>query len=363
MAARTWIRTGILAGFALVLPLAACQSVDVKLAKPRYATRLDQVEPGGADGPRTRPAPAEVRPTPASSTRDPVIRREPIITEETTPIAEGRGLESSAPRRTPESRPEPRPEPASPPDRAASAQPAPTAPSGSTFRYTVQPGDTVAGIGRRFGVRAQAIIELNGLEPRGAVRAGQALTLPSLARDRGPDPYAAGPAPAGMPRASDYEDAGTPPQARANPTPAAPTQTSAAVASRGKGRFIWPVRGDILARFGSQGSGLRNDGVNIASPEGTAVKAAAAGEVVYAGSVVATFGNMILLKHADGWVTLYGHLSRIDVKMRDQVSQGQVIGAVGSSGGVPRPQLHFEIRFAPSAREKAAPVDPLPILR
>ncbi len=144
---------------------------------------------------------------------------------------------------------------------------------------------------------------------------------------------------------------------------AAPPPSAAAVNASGRGRFIWPVRGDILARFGAMGTSLRNDGINIGAAEGSPVKAAAAGEVVYAGSVIAAFGNMVLIKHADGWVTAYGYMSRIDVRMRDQVSQGQVIGAVGTSGGVSQPQLHFEIRYAPNPREKAAPVDPLPILR
>jgi murein DD-endopeptidase MepM/ murein hydrolase activator NlpD len=142
-----------------------------------------------------------------------------------------------------------------------------------------------------------------------------------------------------------------------------PPTASAPSPATGRGRFIWPVRGDIILRYGAVGTGLRNDGINIAAPDGTAVKAAADGEVVYAGAVIAAFGNMVLIKHSDGWVSAYGYLSRIDVHMRDVVRQGQVIGAVGSTGGMSRPQLHFEIRYAPNPREKAAPVDPTPILR
>ena len=420
MASRTWILASL--AVAMALP-AACQSVDVDMpepkyasraedlpagpvegdgweqrrdnagrgsirivpAKPRFATRIEEAEAGAAPGPVRQEraaanADSSARPAVAAPA-DPVVRREPIRTEELPPLSVAdqppeRGLESAPARRSPEPRPETAPPPARPtasvpatPAATASA-PAPT-PAGPGYRYVVQPGDTVAGVGRRFGVRAQTIIELNGLTPQGGVRAGQALTLPSSARDRGSDPYATGPAPSGMSRSQDEGSAPAPvaapapPVRTAAPSPqtATPAATPAAVATRGRGRFIWPLRGEILSRFGSAGTGLRNDGINIAAPEGTSVKAAAAGEVVYAGSVIQAFGNMVLIKHPDGWVTAYGHLGRIDVRMRDQVTQGQIIGAVGSSGGVPTPQLHFEIRFAPSAREKAAPVDPMPILR
>lgn len=372
MATRTWI----LLTLALVAPVAACQSVDVKLAKPRYATRIEDLLPGtdGPGGAGAQVAPAAARPTEPAA---PVMRREAIITEELPPPADAPAAErrnisvpAATPRRPaepgPETRaPEPRPQPA--PEQTQAA--APPAPSGSTYQYTVQPGDTVAGIGRRFGVRAQTLIELNGLQPRGAIQAGKPLTLPAAARDGGPDPYATGPVPAGMRGGPASTQAAAPARVTPGPAPAAPMPaaapppSAASVNASGRGRFIWPVRGEVLTRFGAMGTSLRNDGINIAAAEGSPVKAAAGGEVVYAGSVIAAFGNMVLIKHADGWVTAYGYLSRIDVRMRDQVTQGQVIGAVGTSGGVSQPQLHFEIRFAPNPREKAAPVDPLPILR
>lgn len=146
------------------------------------------------------------------------------------------------------------------------------------------------------------------------------------------------------------------------PPPAAATSASPSPTQRGRGKFIWPVRGDILSRFGSVATGLRNDGINIAAPAGTPVRAAAGGDVVYAGSAVPGFGNLVLIKHADGWVTAYGHLDSIKVKMRERVGQGSEIGSVGATGGVSQPQLHFEIRYASSPTVKAAPVDPAPIL-
>jgi murein DD-endopeptidase MepM/ murein hydrolase activator NlpD len=153
------------------------------------------------------------------------------------------------------------------------------------------------------------------------------------------------------------------------PRPAPAPARAAATASpavdalaAGRGRFVWPVRGQVLSGFGPRGPGQRNDGLNIAAPVGESVRAAATGEVVYAGDQVPGFGKLVLLKHADGWVTAYAHLSDIGVKMRERVTQGQEIGKSGQTGSVTQPQLHFEVRHAPSPQDRARPVDPLPLL-
>ena len=135
-----------------------------------------------------------------------------------------------------------------------------------------------------------------------------------------------------------------------------------AIAQAGQGRFIWPVRGDIISPFGATGVGRRNDGIDVKSPQGTVVRSAAAGNVVYAGDQVPGFGNLVLVKHADGWVTAYAHLDRVSVQMRQSVTQGEELGAVGQTGGVSEPQLHFEVRYAPTPSDKARPVDPILVL-
>jgi murein DD-endopeptidase MepM/ murein hydrolase activator NlpD len=153
------------------------------------------------------------------------------------------------------------------------------------------------------------------------------------------------------------------PPAYAPPSAEAPVGTSdSQVAAAGRGRFIWPTRGALLSGFGLKPGGQRNDGLDIAAADGTPVRAAAAGDVVYAGNLVPGFGNLVLIKHEDGWVTAYAHLSATEVKIRDHVSQGTEIGTVGSSGGVDQPQLHFEVRYAPSPRERARPIDPALVL-
>jgi murein DD-endopeptidase MepM/ murein hydrolase activator NlpD len=146
------------------------------------------------------------------------------------------------------------------------------------------------------------------------------------------------------------------------PRPAPPSPSEGEVQALGRGKFVWPVRGEILSTFGPKGPGQRNDGVNIAAEPGASVRAAAAGVVVYAGNSIPAFGNLVLVKHPGGWATLYGNLGKITVANNAEVAQGQVLGSAGLSGAVDRPQVHFEIRYAPDPREKAKPLDPVSVL-
>jgi murein DD-endopeptidase MepM/ murein hydrolase activator NlpD len=151
----------------------------------------------------------------------------------------------------------------------------------------------------------------------------------------------------------------------APPPLVAPVRAPLAVnpAQPGRGMFVWPLRGDILSGFGPKGVGQRSDGVNIAAAEGEPVRAAAAGTVVYAGDQVkGGFGKLVLVEHEGRWFSAYAHLSEIGVRMKERVGQNQQIGRVGRTGSVAAPQLYFEVRHAPSAGERARPVDPLPLL-
>ncbi|MDB5481514.1 MAG: peptidase [Caulobacteraceae bacterium] len=247
--------------------------------------------------------------------------------------------------------------------------------------YVAAPGDTVAAVARRFDVAVADLADLNAISENHRLNAGDELALPASFHDRGPvqlpptRTYAHYAPPA--PSSGRYAPSGgysptpwTPPVGGVRPpapypsvaTAAPPTRTDSQVMAAGKGRFVWPVKGEILSAFGVQDVDRRNDGVDIRSPMGTAVHAAAAGEVVYAGDQVPGFGNLVLVKHADGWVTAYAHLARVDVKMRDTVAQDQEIGQVGQTGGVAEPQLHFEVRYAATPIEKARPVNPLLVL-
>lgn len=121
------------------------------------------------------------------------------------------------------------------------------------------------------------------------------------------------------------------------------SQQSVPIASSGGG-MQWPVQGQVIKSFGVDEKGQRNDGINIAATSGTAVGAADSGTVAHVGNQARGFGNLVLVKHPGGKISIYGHLQQTAVKVGDQVSAGQKIGTVGTSGGVSQPQLHFELR-------------------
>jgi murein DD-endopeptidase MepM/ murein hydrolase activator NlpD len=120
--------------------------------------------------------------------------------------------------------------------------------------------------------------------------------------------------------------------------------------------FRWPVNGRVIQAFGPGSSGQQNDGINISVPEGTAIKAAEDGVVAYAGNELKTYGNLVLIRHSNGYVTAYAHASEIAVKRDEVVKRGQVIAKAGQTGNVSAPQVHFEIR------KGSTPVDPAPLL-
>ena len=249
-----------------------------------------------------------------------------------------------------------------------------------TKAYVARTGDTLAGVARRFSVSASELAQLNHLEVRDVLRAGQQVGLPSSMRDVGPQRLYTPAYADAAPRRSSYlptshgyvtqvptqptmvPDAGYHAAPAPPPPEAAPTLTDAQITAAARGRFAWPLRGDIVKRFGPLGIGQRNDGVDIKAPQGADVKAAAGGEVVYAGNQVPGFGNLVLIKHSDGWVTAYAHLENVNVQMRQQVAQGQTVGSVGMTGGLTEPELHFEVRYAPTPADKARPVDPSLVL-
>ena len=143
---------------------------------------------------------------------------------------------------------------------------------------------------------------------------------------------------------------------------AAPAAGAAAPAAEEKvaagdaGTFRWPVRGRIISEYGAKSNGERNEGINLAVPEGTSVKAADGGEVIYAGNELKGYGNLVLVRHPNGYVSAYAHASELLVNRGDKVTRGQIIARAGATGSVSQPQLHFELRKGQKA------VDPRPFL-
>lgn len=251
-------------------------------------------------------------------------------------------------------------------------------------QVTVLPGDTVYAIARRTGATPQSIITLNrlsapyGLEvgeiirvPANSVPPSRAAATPAVPRDSahvvraGETLYSIARATgASVDRIAQANSLGAPYSLRVGQTLRIPGASSAVIArapeadvgdlarnvsygstpAKPGSLFDWPVQGRMIGSYGLSEAGKRNDGVNIAAPVGTPVRAAADGEVVYRGSELDGYGNLLLIKHEDGFVTAYAHNDAMLVKKGDRVRKGQVIAKVGQTGSASEPQLHFEIR-------------------
>jgi murein DD-endopeptidase MepM/ murein hydrolase activator NlpD len=251
-----------------------------------------------------------------------------------------------------------------PPTRVASSAsavpaPAPVGPPrtaltpGSTV-HVVAPGETLHSIARHYGKPVLVLAKANNIAPDTMVRVGERITIPASAPVPSA-PAAAAPAARNEPPAGSLAAAESPHSARLAAPVAPDGEESGAKAGEAGGSapgFRWPVRGRVIAGFGPKPNGLQNDGINLAVPEGTPVKAADDGVVAYAGNELKGYGNLVLVRHSNGFVTAYAHTSEIMVKRGDAVKRGQVIAKSGQTGNVASPQLHFEIR------KGATPVDP-----
>jgi murein DD-endopeptidase MepM/ murein hydrolase activator NlpD len=236
---------------------------------------------------------------------------------------------------------------------------------GEGRRIVVAHGQSLNGIAHAYHVPASAIIAANHLAPPYKVEAGKYLLIPGAADAPMPPLGAAAPAaptPQGHPPPEIIPLDGPAPARTAPPQPGAAAEArdeavAAAPLPHG-GHFAWPVRGHVLAGYGVTTGGKHNDGINIAAPRGTPVTAVDAGTVAYAGNELRGYGNLVLVKHANGWITAYAHCEELLVKRGDTVSRGQEIAKVGVTGGVSEPQLHFELRRGKRAvdpREFLAP--------
>jgi len=238
-------------------------------------------------------------------------------------------------------------------------------PRGDTRRIVVEHGQSLGVIAHAYHVPTQAIVAANHLTPPYKIAAGQQLVIPGAAETPKPMPpplAAASPAAQGHPPPEIIPLDGPAPAPKAPPEPTAAEAArsepaSAAPLPRG-GRYAWPVRGHLLAGYGVTAGGKHNDGINIGAPRGTPVNAVDGGTVAYAGNELRGYGNLVLVKHANGWITAYAHCEELLVKRGDTVTRGQAIAKVGATGGVSEPQLHFELRrgkHAVDPREFLAP--------
>lgn len=284
--------------------------------------------------------------------------------------------------------------------RPVQQQPAAETPSDWNRSYTVRQGESLYGIARQHGVKLADLERYNGISDSRKVMPGTVLKVPGEAStpvaqatpaaetpsysapSYSAPPAAQTPSPApGVVRlgeAPPVSPAASTPQSPtmingsglAGPTPervakvetnsasdaVSPSNTQNSTAVAGFSKLRWPVAGKIISGFGPRPDGTHNDGVNLAAPMGTDIHAAENGVVAYAGDELKGYGNLVLVRHDNGWVTAYAHADEILVKRGDQIKRGQVIAKAGRTGQVDQPQVHFELR------QGQKPVDPTPFM-
>ncbi|HZT87309.1 MAG TPA: M23 family metallopeptidase [Stellaceae bacterium] len=254
-------------------------------------------------------------------------------------------------------------------------------------RVTVQRGESLDSLARALHVSPHAIVEANHLKPPFRLAAGTTLLVPNGATERRPrDVHEAREAPlrplpppavvaaSAPPRGGEpprtVESAPLTPPSAATPALTPPRQERVQAARAEppatrdpdppSGRYAWPVRGRIVGGYGATAGGARNDGINIAAPRGAPVQAIDSGVVAYAGNELRGYGNLVLIKQNNGWISAYAHCQELLVKKGEKVRRGEVIARVGATGGVSEPQLHFELRRGNHAVDPREFLTPLP---
>jgi murein DD-endopeptidase MepM/ murein hydrolase activator NlpD len=250
-----------------------------------------------------------------------------------------------------------------------------------TAYHVVKTGESLVTIANQYGMDKNELTRLNGLRPPYRLVTGQRLLVIQHGTPINQQPTSEGTYETGgvtvqtlqplpgvgavpsetPPSAMLEEKKAEEQEAGEEETPSDEKQADSDVATKpipaSAGQMLWPVQGKIIKDFSSNGEKRGNDGINIAAPKGTPVKAADNGVVARSGNQLRGFGNFILIKHASGLMTVYTHLDTIAVKDNETVQRGQTIGSVGVTGQVKEPQVHFEVR-----RGKT-PIDPRPLLQ
>jgi murein DD-endopeptidase MepM/ murein hydrolase activator NlpD len=187
--------------------------------------------------------------------------------------------------------------------------------------HEVKPGETGFGIALEYGVAWSVIAVANGIDPKAPLRTGQKLAIPTVSKAPAEASLEAGPSATPSPSPS--------------PSPAADAPPA---------QLAWPVQGSIRRGFAPRGKRNFHDGIDITAEDGTAVRASAAGRVIYAEAGPREYGNTVIVHHGERWTTTYAQLSRITVKNGERVKAGERVGLVGHSGIARDDQLHFEVR-------------------
>jgi murein DD-endopeptidase MepM/ murein hydrolase activator NlpD len=208
-------------------------------------------------------------------------------------------------------------------------------------RYNVRPGDSLYIISQTFDVSMSELARQNDLKAPFTIHSGDVLRVPSVR----PNSVTPGAKPGQAQSGDDHNIV-----VRRKPNISKSTQEKVRriatknVPKRASSKFLKPVQGDVISGYGPKKGGLHNNGINIKAPRGAPVRAAENGVVVYADNQLEGYGNLVLVRHDDRWMTAYAHLDKTLIKKGQTIMRGETLGTVGSSGSVQSPQLHFELR-------------------
>ena len=233
--------------------------------------------------------------------------------------------------------------------------------------YTVRAGDTMYSLARRFEMPLEELAAINEIPTPYTLSVGQRIVIPGAVSAEVVRPVAE-PAPVPAPEkkaaaapVEPSEDAKLAARELGVVNAVAEKEMSAdegiLISKSSDSRFAWPIRGAVIENYGRNPEGVRNDGINIAAPIGAPIRASADGEVIYTGAELEGYGNLLLVRHDDGWVSAYAHADSIVVRKGDRVRQGQVVAKVGRTGSVAQPQLHFELRHDLQPRDPLAALE------
>ena len=379
---RSWSRVAVLG--AIAAGIAGCSAETTRFSDPNsnpFAASHGPAEyTGSVRGTSTVSSGVPTAQIAAQSLPPPIASRPATIGATSAPggiSGGGEGMGSYTPVPSRPSAAAPAPAPHEITGSVTLPHPHPTASSANV--HVVARGETLMSISRRYHKHVHEIAAANRIAPDTRLKIGARIVIPgvSVAKATAPAPAPARPTPVVAAAPKPQPPHVAPPthlaQAPAPAPKAAPTETassanlavagSQATADAGGSAagmagpaFRWPVRGRVITGFGPKPNGQQSDGIDLAVPEGTAVHAAEDGVVAYAGNELKGYGNLVLIKHPNGYVTAYAHAKELLVKRGDQIKRGQAIAKSGQSGSADTPELHFEVR------KGSTPVDPIQFL-
>ncbi|MCK5295691.1 MAG: M23 family metallopeptidase, partial [Alphaproteobacteria bacterium] len=226
--------------------------------------------------------------------------------------------------------------------------------------HIVKKGDTVYGVSRRYQVSVSSFARLNRLKEPYTISIGQKLLLPDSVKKESAFSVAKRMRVKKKTAKKQWKKTSSlakPYKEKKKKTAFKRPSSIPKPLKRSTWHFAWPVEGKLISKYGKAGKGRHNDGINIEVSKGTPILAAENGVIVYSGNELRGFGNLLLVKHSDGWMTAYAHNDKIVVKYGQKIKRGQKIALAGNTGNVSKPQLHFEIRSGGRA------VNPLKYMR